>query len=617
MKKYFFLLAFIANVNCANATTVLASTFGFNELNATNALTNAILSANDTIIVDKQSTNWKIGPLTFLGLNNKTIIFQKDVVVEAIAGAFNATNACLFKFQNSNNISLFGYGASFKMNKAEFILLNNSEHRMSLSLLNCRNIIIKGLYIDESGGDGIYVGGDGTNYCKSILIEDVVCNNHYRQGMSITNVEDMKVRYCKFMNTQGTLPEAGVDIEPYQVNQRIVNLDFENCTFQNNGWAGLAVAVSFLNSNSLPVSINVVNCYFKNNCRPSNIYALCEIFLSADKDAPVRGNVLFERCFIDGSQYGALYTRKTADAYKVKFKDCAFQNVSQLQIQYNEPIFLEVPSYSSPSGYLGGLEFDNVLLSYNTNFNFFRVFGSSTLAGIKDITGTFTIVEPNNHTPLYNNVADTVNVTYTYSNQTLLPATTVGISVLQQNAIECNQTPAIQSFTRNSVNISYPLGVAYTNSGTCIMGDDVHYLTGGIVLPASLNQVSDSIWARDDKVTEPGDTLNTSLAARSGYVLGNNNNGNVQISDCNTVIVVDSNNSTKPFIMYPNPTKGLVFIKSNSTAEKIEVYNVTGQLCLQETNSKSLNVSHLANGIYFVKFFYNRNVFTSLLTVAR
>ncbi|MBX2934523.1 MAG: T9SS type A sorting domain-containing protein [Ferruginibacter sp.] len=617
MKKYFFLFAFILTVYSADATSVLASTFGFNELNATTALSNAILSANDTIIVDKQNANWKTGPLIFLGLNNKTIIFQKDVVVEAIAGAFNATNACLFKFQNSNNIILLGYGASFKMNKAEFILLNNSEHRMNISLINCKYFTIKGLYLDESGGDGIYIGGDGTNYCKSILIEDVVCNNHYRQGMSITNVEDMKVRYCKFINTQGTLPEAGVDIEPYQVNQRIVNLYFENCSFQNNGWAGLAVAVSFLDSSSLPVSINVVDCYFKNNCLPANAYAHCEIFLGADNFAPVSGNVLFERCFIDGSQYGALYTRKTADAYKVKFKDCTFQNVSQQQIQYNEPIFLEVPSYSSPCGYLGGLEFDNVFLSYNTNFNFFRVFGWTTLAGIKDITGKFTIVEPNNHTPLYNNVADTVNVTYTYSDQTLLPATSVSISVLQQNAIECNQTPAIQSFTRNSANISYPLGISYVNSGTCIMGDDVHYLAGGIVFPTSSNKVQDSVWVRDDRVTEPTDTLITSLASRSDYTLESNNNSIIKIADCNTVIVVDSNISTKPFIMYPNPTKGLVFVKSNFTAEKIELYNVMGQLCLQETNIKSLDVSHLANGLYFVKFFYNKNVFTSLLTVAR
>ncbi|HUM96839.1 MAG TPA: T9SS type A sorting domain-containing protein [Chitinophagaceae bacterium] len=617
MKKLFLLLTFFVLAFGASASQILASVFGYNATNATSALNNAILSSYDTIIVDKQLANWKTGPLVFNGLNNKTIIFETGVIVEAIPGAFNDINACLFKFKNSDNINLIGYGAVFKMNKAEYAALNNSEYRMNISLTNCKFFTIKGLYLDESGGDGIYIGGDGINFCKSILLEDVVCNNHYRQGMSITNVEDMIVRNCKFLNTKGTQPEAGVDIEPYQITQRIVNLKFEKCAFQNNGWSGLAVAVTFLNSTSLPISIQVVDCYFKNNGLPTNTYALCEIFLGADKQAPVNGNVLFERCFIDGSQYSALYTRKTADAYKVKFKDCAFQRVSQLQTQYNEPIFLEVPDYSNPCGYLGGLEFENVFISYNTNFNFFRIYGWATMAGIKDITGSFTIVEPNHHTPLYSNVNDTVNVTYAYNNQTTLPQTTVDINTLSSNAIECDQAPAIAAFSRSSSNLSYPLGIAYTNSGNCTLGDDVLYPPGGIIISAFSNLVRDSIWARKDNIQEVSEVLNTTIASGTDYTLGSNIAVAIQLNDCNIITGLDPGNAVIPFVVYPNPSNGIVFIKSDTRPDKIEIINALGKICIQVGSSNTIDISKLANGIYYIRTYFGRKIFSAPLLLER
>jgi hypothetical protein len=604
MKRLFYLLLSLLLVNSFDlkASKVLASSFGFNSTNVTSVLQTAILSPNDTVIVDLQSANWKTAPLTFFNLNNKTIIFQKGVVLEAINGAFNGIYDCLLRLDSAQNVHLIGYGATFKMNKSEYALLNNSEYRHSISLSSCTNLSIKGLLINESGGDGIYVGGEGFNRCKSILIEDVICDNHYRQGMSITSAEDMSVRYCKFLNTQGTLPEAGVDVEPYQITQRIVNLKFEHCAFENNGWSGLALALFELDSNSLPVSISVTDCYFKNNCLPSNTYVHSEIVLSADDNKPVQGNVLFERCFIDGSQYAALYTRKTADAYSVKFKNCAFQNVSQLQIPFNEPIFLEVPNYASQSDYIGGLEFDNVLISYATNFSFFRVYGWSTLPGIKDISGNFTIVEPNNSTAQYSNVQDTVNVTYTYTTQTALPNTTVGINALNQTAVECGQVFGVNALTRSSTNTNYPLGVAYTSSGTCILGDDVHHLSGGRVFPPSSNQVLDSIQAREDHLVEPTETVTISIAPRPLYTLAGNNTSTFQVVDCNALSL--SKGYTKnDIVVYPNPSNSIVEIRSAFTIDKIEVFGVDGRLYLVVDDNKVFSTLSLNKGAYQLKVY--------------
>ena len=150
-----FLLCLI--LSRVSASSVLASTYGFNSINATTAFQAAILSAYDTVIVDLQPTDWNVNPNSFYNVNNKVIIFQPNVKLNAISGAFNATNACLLRLTNCTNIQLIGYGAEFKMNKAEYALLNNSEYRMSISLWSCQNVTIKGMTLNESGGDGVYI----------------------------------------------------------------------------------------------------------------------------------------------------------------------------------------------------------------------------------------------------------------------------------------------------------------------------------------------------------------------------------------------------------------------------------------------------------------------------
>lgn len=55
------------------------------------------------------------------------------------------------------------------------------------------------------------------------------------------------------------------------------------------------------------------------------------------------------------------------------------------------------------------------------------------------------------------------------------------------------------------------------------------------------------------------------------------------------------------FKIYPNPTTGLLNIKSNTSISEITVYNNLGQLFFTSENSDKINVSTLSKGIYFVK----------------
>ncbi|WP_370391199.1 right-handed parallel beta-helix repeat-containing protein [uncultured Winogradskyella sp.] len=374
------------------AQSIKLSSYGFkpddNRANFYNALKN-----NDTLIVDRQNTEWLVSPMTFRGLNNKTIIFEEGTTLRAKPGAFPKTNHCLMRFVQCENIEIIGNNALLKMNKEEYI---DGEWRMGISLVGCKNIKVNNLTVSSSGGDGIYIDGYKTQpYSENIYIDNVISTNNKRQGMSIISAKNVWVKNSIFTKTNGTLPEAGVDIEPDKDTNVIINVNFEHCSFIDNNHAGIVLGLNNLNEDSVPVSITFKDCYLSMNHDSSNRYPAAEIIVSSSSEQPVKGEVIFENIMIDGSEWGLMYTRKPSDAYSVIFKDLNAINICQRNEQ-SSVIYMEVPDYYKTSGPIGGFSLNDCYFEYDKEGPFLTVKGSSlgTLAGAKDITGNVTISNP-------------------------------------------------------------------------------------------------------------------------------------------------------------------------------------------------------------------------------
>ena len=396
------------------AATVEASSFGFNANDATQALLAALNSKNDVIIIDKQSSDWVVGPIKVKNLLNKTIIFESGVVIRAKTGAFKSSNDKLFELINAQNVDIRGNGAIFRMNKNEY---TNGEWRHGLSLRKCKNVTIDRVTIENSGGDGIYISGyENGSYSEDITLKRVKSLNNKRQGMTLVSVSGIWVRDCEFSNNRGALPEAGIDIEPNSIYDRIVDVTIEKCTITNNGHAGAVLALLNLRSSSVPVSIRFLDCIFSMNHDSTNKYPSSEIVLGADPINPVKGNVSFERCIIEGSKWGLLYSRKTSDAYHASFINCEAKNICQNNSI--SPIYLEVPDYYTKTLPLGGYTFDNLKLQYSTNLPFLVIQGWKTLPSLKNINGKFIIDAPKNSKPIdfrSYNPSNNINVRLDYS----------------------------------------------------------------------------------------------------------------------------------------------------------------------------------------------------------
>ena len=147
---------------------------------------------------------WVTTPL-HLTRNNTKLLFAPGALVLAKPGAFHGINDNLFAAYVTTNLTISGYGATWRMRRSDYnnsALYSKSEGRHGLNLMGCLNTIVEGVRIELTGGDGIsvwkghkYVKGNvgRVDYCNqndkenpecacvNILIRDVVCDRNYRQ----------------------------------------------------------------------------------------------------------------------------------------------------------------------------------------------------------------------------------------------------------------------------------------------------------------------------------------------------------------------------------------------------------------------------------------------------
>lgn len=79
--------------------------------------------------------------------------------------------------------------------------------------------------------------GDGFNVdsAQDFTIANVVSDNNRRQGISVTDASNGLVADSQFLNTNGTKPQAGVDIEP-NTGKYAKAVTFLRCVMKGNGW---------------------------------------------------------------------------------------------------------------------------------------------------------------------------------------------------------------------------------------------------------------------------------------------------------------------------------------------------------------------------------------------
>jgi Right handed beta helix region len=403
-------------------TTVFADSYGFNTSDATRALQAAINDPNaDKIIVRNMNSPWFVSETIFLQ-SNKEIIFEAGVVVQAKPGTFLDNTRPMFRALSLDNIQLIGLGsgenmATIKMNKEEY---KASEFGHIFGFNGVKDFVVKGLKLTGAGGDGIHISGAAyetakpglRSYSENGLIENIISDNNRRQGISIDSAKNLTVRNSKFINTKGTPPSAGIDLEPTWSFESLQNIKIQNVEVRDNDGTGIQLALGNLNNQSEPVSIDIDGAIIDN----SNLSGITIGASSTSgntnnnlSNAPINGTVNIRNTQISRTLGNStVFNEPSAGIYiqalsgdqsdpnnlKINFVDVTISDTANGKISKN-PIFIQGFGGENSAQQVGNLSFTNVIVKDNFNRDIIRAELGRSDGFLNNISGTITAFNPN------------------------------------------------------------------------------------------------------------------------------------------------------------------------------------------------------------------------------
>lgn len=209
--------------------------------------------------------------------SNSIIIFNKYSKI--ILKASNKTNYNILKFSNISNVKL--YYANI-VGDRYMHLGKGGEWGMGIGVWNCEDIDIIKPQIINCWGDGIYINGG-----KNISIISPLVNNNRRNGISLISGDSILLKDVVATNTNGTLPMAGIDIEPNNNTDHVRDIIIENPKTYNN-YRGILVSLYNLSGiNQKHTNIQIISPFDDSSERGIDLY----VTKKRQNDSSVSGTI--------------------------------------------------------------------------------------------------------------------------------------------------------------------------------------------------------------------------------------------------------------------------------------------------------------------------------------
>lgn len=348
--------AAIQEVESGQREVACAAWWGFDPQDATHALQSALQCKAKKVIVQKMPQPWIVDKIELFG--DKEIVFESGVEVIAKRGAFRGKGDSLLTARNQKRLKLIGPGATLRMWRSDYDRppYEKAEWRHVLSLHGCHDVLIEGLTLAESGGDGIYLGaGQGGEPNRNIVIRNVTCADNYRQGISVITAENLLMENVTLRGTRGTPPQAGIDFEPNRPEELLVNCVMRNCRIEDNASFAIHVYLGALNASSRPISIRIENC----TTRGTNAGSLSIVNRNAPEEA-VRGTIEVTDCkFEDVGQARIVIRSNPVGGLQVRFSRCTLADPAE---HPKVPAPIVLASRSGEEQDIGQVMFEHVVI---------------------------------------------------------------------------------------------------------------------------------------------------------------------------------------------------------------------------------------------------------------
>lgn len=198
--------------------------------------------------------------------SNVTLKMSSGTVLKAIAN--NRQVYDVIRVENASNVNIIGgtvQGDRYSHTGT------TGEWGHGIEVWGAKNVVIEGVTTKEAWGDGVYISAGAAN----VTLCSVISDNNRRQGLTITDVNGALVKDSVFKNTNGTIPYAGIDIEPNE-NESVKNVKIINNQMTNNKGPGIQFGFSSATAVSTSSITNVTvdgNMIANNGVAGSSYYA--------------------------------------------------------------------------------------------------------------------------------------------------------------------------------------------------------------------------------------------------------------------------------------------------------------------------------------------------------
>jgi hypothetical protein len=335
------------NTAPANAVSLLHfgnAGFGGDDTNVLQTALNNTAANGQTLEIPAGGYN--INPVSFPA--NSNVFVDAGVTVTANSGYGDGVRMLNI---SSSNVTITGASAAvsvFHMRKAEY---TSGEQRHCLNIANASNVTINGISCNDSGGDGLYV-----SYSTNVTVQDSVFDNNRRQGSSIVGgVNHIHYLRDHFTNTSGTAPQSGIDIEPNQWKDFLLDVKIEDSYTDGNAGDGLMVSTWKMNSRSQPISVTVLRHHSTGNARYG--------YIGQNNDpSNAPGTILIQDSISDKSgSYGAAGYFYEANGAALTFQNLTVTNPhARGPSVYGDSAAVAVVRGGSGANPLGNVHFLNV-----------------------------------------------------------------------------------------------------------------------------------------------------------------------------------------------------------------------------------------------------------------
>ena len=121
---------------------------------------------------------------------------------------------------------------------------SKGEWGYGINIQASRNVTVTGTRISDCWGDGMWIGAFGrgakADLSMDVTLQNVVCTNNRRQGLSLGPCKRVRILDSTFSGTHGTAPQSGIDLEPMGQGEASDVL-IQGCTMTGNKGCGVEI----------------------------------------------------------------------------------------------------------------------------------------------------------------------------------------------------------------------------------------------------------------------------------------------------------------------------------------------------------------------------------------